>query len=139
MRPTLPRSILSNSTIVPALDARQRKLEPHEVEINHFAKVLQGILPTRVIGEPDKADADNLIADLLVLARGFDRVIEAYGEYARSTLGISQSDVEEHFRGVAVGALEGNATFVIAEAVKDRIAAREDDEADHAIALRRGK
>ncbi len=63
-----------------------------------------GIIPARIYGEADQADALNLIDDLKVLARHVDALILAYGLEARSNF--NGVDVKQ-FENVLSGALEG--------------------------------
>ena len=72
-----------------------------------------GIVPTNIVGQPNRQDAINLADDLRCLARHVDALVLEYGRYAQSTLGISQRMVDECFTDVLSGAIEGNATFIL--------------------------
>src|SRR3954468_5224706 len=87
---------------------------------------LAALRPTRIVGEPDLVDAHGLADDLLAVAAIVDPIVQAIGEYAQSTLGITPADVERYFHDQLRAALEGNATYCITQA----LAAREDDTAE---------
>ena len=78
---------------------------------------LAAFRPTRIVGEPDQADAHGLADDLLTLAAVVDPIIEAIGDYAQSALGVPATDVQRYFRDQLRGALDGNATWCITQAV----------------------
>jgi hypothetical protein len=100
------------------------------------ADKLVGFAPKRVVGEPDMADADGLVDDLMALAAIMDPVIEAAGAYAYGAIGFAARDLGL-FRNQLRDALEGNATFVIIEAMIERTeTAAEQDRADR-VAFRR--
>jgi hypothetical protein len=100
------------------------------------ADKLNGFIPQRVVGEPDRADAEGLVDDLMALAAIMDPVIEAVGAYAYGAIGFPARDLSL-FRHQLRDALEGNATFVIAEAMRARAeSAAEQDIADR-VAMRR--
>jgi hypothetical protein len=100
------------------------------------ANKLNGFIPQRVVGEPDRADAEGLVDDLMALAAIMDPVIEAVGAYAYGAIGFPARDLSL-FRHQLRDALEGNATFVIAEAMRARAeSAAEQDIADR-VAMRR--
>lgn len=103
-------------------DTRPLVAAPHPVSaaIQGAIVRLLALRPKRVVGEPDPGDAAGLIDDLMAIAAIIDPVIESIGEYARSTVGLSRSDVADCFRHVLRNALEGNATFVIADALRRR-------------------
>jgi len=81
---------------------------------------LAAFRPTRIVGEPDRADAHGLVDDLMTLAAVVDPIVQAMGDYAQSTLGIPAADVDRYFRHQLRGALEGNATWCITQAVAER-------------------
>lgn len=112
-----------------------RPVSPLDAEVRKAGRKFMALRMTRVIGEPDKADADNLISDLEALWQIMDPLILAVGKYAQSTLGISGETVAQCFTDQVRGALEGNATFEIEHAAKVRIEAHEDTVADHARGL----
>ena len=88
------------------------------------------IIPTKIAGEPTRDDALALISDLRCLVRDVDALIEAYGRYAQSTLGVSKLDVVECFTDQLSGALDGNAFHVIEKAIEDREQFAADTEAE---------
>ena len=81
---------------------------------------LAAFRPTRIVGEPDQADAQALADDLLVIAAIVDPIIAAIGDYAGSTIGLAPADVERDFSDQLRGALEGNATYTITAAFATR-------------------
>jgi len=88
-----------------------RPPHPIEIALAAHAKVCRDLTITRIVGEPDFADALNLADDLEIFAASADAVVEAFGAYAASTLGLSRAAVETHFRDQLRTALEGNATY----------------------------
>ena len=94
-----------------------------------LGQMANGIIPTTIRGEPNRDDAVALISDLRVLVRDVDALIEAYGRYAKSTLGINQIDVVECFTDQLSNALE-NAFHVIEKAIDDREQFAADTEAE---------
>lgn len=78
--------------------------------------------PTRVIGAPDAADAENLRSDLLDLCDVVDPLVKAIGDYAAHQFGMSAKD-HELFHNQLRGALEGNAAHVLQE-IADRLRAQ---------------
>jgi hypothetical protein len=74
---------------------------------------LAAFRPTRIVGEPDRADAQALADDLLVIAAIVDPIVAAIGDYADSTIGLAAGDLDRDFRDQLRGALEGNATYTI--------------------------
>jgi hypothetical protein len=71
---------------------------------------LAGLLFTRIVGEPDRADAMNLIDDLDAVCRIVDPLIERIGDYAAEHFPGIDRDL---FRDQLRGALFGNATYVL--------------------------
>lgn len=69
--------------------------------------------------DPDRDDFDNVMDDLNILIEIFDGVILELGKYAGSHFGITQSQVRDYFADQLRGALDGNATFVLEEAMSD--------------------
>lgn len=97
-----------------------------------------GIIPSRIAGpEPDMQDAYEFQKDLRLLAAKVDAVIEAYGEYLESYGVLSQSDVKECFKDQLLGAIDGNALYLIEEGTRERIEYVRDEAAEHAAELRR--
>lgn len=78
--------------------------------------------PTRVIGAPDAADAENLRSDLLDLCDVVDPLVRAIGDYAARQFGMSTSE-HDLFNNQLRGALEGNATHVL-DSIADRLRAQ---------------
>lgn len=72
------------------------------------------VTPARVVGEPDRADALNIVDDLKALAERVDRVVAAYGEYAVYSLGMSGKSLTL-FRDQLRDALDGSALFMLSE------------------------
>ena len=102
-----------------------------------LATKANAIIPHQIVGEPDKTDAYNLADDMEALWRIVDPLIKAYGDYAKSTLGLSDDEVAKHFTDQLRGALEGNATYALTSAGDQIEELRDDTRADHEIALRR--
>jgi hypothetical protein len=96
---------------------------PVRVAIVTAVGLLASFRPTRIVGEPDRADAHGLADDLLVIAAIVDPVVQAIGDYAQSTLGVSAADVDRYFANQLRGALEGNATYCIIQTLEARGAA----------------
>ena len=82
---------------------------------------LVSLVPTRIVGEPDMADARALIDDLDTICSIVDPVVAAIGHYAETNFGrLDQSLFTDQLHG----ALDGNATFEIRGARK-RISGRD--------------
>lgn len=77
---------------------------------------LSALRMTRIVGVPDQHDANNLMTDLIDVARIVDELVYDIGRYAKETLGISSNDLKEHFKDQLSNALEGNALYVIQSA-----------------------
>lgn len=112
---------------------------PHPVRtaVQHAVAKLVSFRPARVAGEPDMADARNLADDLLAIAAIIDPVVAAMGEYAQSTIGLTHRHVDDCFRHQLRQALEGNATFVIEDAMRRRAESRHADSGEATAAFRR--
>lgn len=109
-------------------------------ELRKLSAFANGIVPHKIAGpgfEPTMQDAIEIQKELGLLASRVDRVIEAYGEYLRSNGMVSADDVKDCFTGILVGALDGNALYVIQSGTQDRIDAIADDAAEHAAEMRR--
>ena len=89
---------------------------PLDAIVHDAARKLLSLRMTRIVGQPDKTDADNLRSDLEALWTILDPVILAVGEFARENLPINDKAVKEYFTDQLRGALEGNATFALDEA-----------------------
>jgi hypothetical protein len=99
-----------------------------------LANVAAGVIPSECKHpDPCRADADALVSDLRLLARHVDALILAYGAYSKFALGVSGSDVKEHFTNTLSNALDGNATF----AIEDAVSTFEDTMADRMLDLTR--
>ena len=95
------------------MNADYRKLA-----LDNLADFCQGIIPTQVSRWPSAQDGIELAKDLSLLAAKVDQVIMAYGDYAQSTLGVSERDMDL-FKDQTIGALEGNALYVIENAASE--------------------
>lgn len=96
---------------------------------------LAALMPTRIVGEPDMADANALIDDLDAICAIVDPVIAAIGEYAESNFGrLDRSLFADQLRG----ALEGNAMFEIEQAARRLVGQRAAGAAETAAEFRRG-
>ena len=87
---------------------------------------LAGLLLTRIVGEPDRADALNLIDDLDAICRIVDPLIERIGDYAAEHFaGIDRRLFRDQLRN----ALFGNATYELETAGEEteRIADKQSD------------
>jgi hypothetical protein len=72
----------------------------------------------RIVGEPDRHDAEELVACLRRLAAIIDPVVAAIGSYANHHFGWVDQRL---FTNQLLNALEGDATFVIQEAADNFI------------------
>ena len=113
-----------------------RSAHPVQEAIRTAVARLAALQPTRIVGEPDEADANGLIDDLIAVAAIVDPVVAAIGDYADSTIGIPRAD-RGLFRDQLRQALEGNATYVLTRAIAERIAARREEAAEMRAAFRR--
>lgn len=86
---------------------------PLDAIVHAAGQKLLGLRMTRIVGEPDKTDADNLRDDLEALWTIIDPVVLAIGRYAQDNLGVSGEDITRHFTDQLRGALEGNATYCL--------------------------
>lgn len=89
---------------------------PLDAIVHSAARKLLNLRMTKINGPGDKHDADNLIADLDVLAEIFDGVILELGLFAKEALGLSSEQIKRDFTDQLRNALEGNATFSLEEA-----------------------
>lgn len=115
--------------------ARHSLHSPLNAAVREAGQKLSGLLMTNIVGEPDKADALNLIDDLMTVAKIVDGLVEEIGQYAKSNFGngIDLSDFTDQLQG----ALAGNATYVIESAADDMIEARDQDAAEYRAEGRR--
>src|SRR5262245_24393213 len=97
---------------------------------------LVSLLPTRIVGEPDMADARALIDDLDAICSIVDPMVAAIGHYAESNFG--QLD-QSLFTDQLHGALDGNATFEIEQAARRHIGDRAEGAAEAAADFRRNE
>ncbi len=81
-------------------------------------KGLANFSPTRIVGEPDAADAENLKFNLLELAEIIDPLVQAIGEYAHHHFGIQPAD-QPLFKDLLRDGLDGNATYVLQKIADD--------------------
>jgi hypothetical protein len=89
-----------------------------------LAKFAAGIIPHTVQGRafiPDMEDAAEFQNDLRLLAERVDRVILAYGEYLEHFGVLSERDVKNCFTDILLGAIDGNATYVIERGVEETL------------------
>ena len=86
---------------------------PLDQIVHDAARKLLTLRMTRIIYAADRADADNLRADLEALWTILDPVILAIGEYAAEHFHIAPNDIKDCFADQIRGALEGNATHVL--------------------------
>jgi len=95
---------------------------PHPVQAAIHAAIakLAAFRPTRIVGEPDRADAQAVADDLLAIAAIVDPVVAAIGDYADSTIGLGPKNLDRDFRDQLRGALEGNATYTVVAALDAR-------------------
>lgn len=110
---------------------------PVQAALTAHAKACCDLKIKSIVDEPNRADAYNLADELEVFAKSADRVLLAFGEYARSTLGISRETVERQFRDCFFAAIDGEATHEITEAVEERISRRAEDRAETVAEFRR--
>jgi hypothetical protein len=116
--------------------APARPAHPVQAAVNAAIARLAAFTPTRIVGEPDAADANGLIDDLFAMAAIVDPVIAAIGDYADSAIGLPRAD-RALFVDQLRQALEGNATYVVTRAIEDRIGSRREDAAEARAAFRR--
>lgn len=104
--------------------------------VQEAGRKLGNLQMTRIVGQPDMADARNLVSDIEALWQIVDPVIEAIGEYAHSNFSMPADD-RDLFRDQLRGALEGNATHVITAAAHELISSYRDAADEHRADLRR--
>ena|SRR5688572_8729709 len=109
----------------------QSPKSPLNAEAQRAGQRLAGLHLTRIVGEPDRADALNLVDDLDAICRIVDPLIECIGDYAAEHLPGIDRDL---FRDQLRGALFGNATYALEAAASEISGGRTDRQAD----LRRG-
>jgi len=119
----------------------QRREPPRSANVHPVRKAclaaavkLVSLTPTRIVGEPDIADARGLIDDLDTICTIVDPVITAIGAYAEAHFGrLDQSLFTDQLHG----ALDGNATFEIEQAARKLLAGRADGAAEMTRTFRR--
>jgi hypothetical protein len=104
------------STIPPA--GGNLPINPLDLIVQNCGRKLCGLQMTRLVGEPDKGDAQSLTRDLLDIAKTIDDALLAIGREAKAHFG-SAVDLSL-FADQLLGAIEGNATFTICAAVEAR-------------------
>lgn len=104
---------------------------PLNAAAHEAGRKLGALLLTRIVGEPDAADALNLVDDLDAICRIVDPLIERIGAYAAEQLGPIDAAL---FHDQLRGALFGNATYVLEQLAAELAGSRADRRAD----LRRG-
>src|SRR5689334_13344867 len=82
---------------------------------------LAALTPYRVPEPVARADGYELAKDLDALAAIIDPIIEAWGDYAASHLGISEQDRKDCFVDQLRGALNGMATHVVVKGAEARV------------------
>lgn len=108
--------IVSSPSIIPPCG--EPLVSPMDAVVKKAAAQLNTLIMHRIAGsEMDKGDAQALVSDLLALARIVDPIVKAIGDYAAQ---YARSNIDQSlFTDQLLGALEGNATFVICEAVEN--------------------
>ena len=126
-------------TLAPDMEGRAN-LQPHAVKQAKAAVIarLSAWTPATVVGEPDANDGRALNDDLQFIWSAVDPLVRAIGEYAQQTLGLSRATVERFFTDRVRGALEGEATYEITAAINDRLALRQEEEAEMVREFRSG-
>lgn len=99
--------------------------DPLTTIIHNAGRKLLGLQMTRLVGEADKSDAQALTRDLLDIAKIVDDALLEIGREAKAHFG-SHIDVSL-FTDQLLGAIQGNATFNVCEAIEVR---EEDFEAE---------
>lgn len=74
---------------------------------------------TRIIGQPEAGDAQCLKHDLISLSEIVDDLVQAFGDYANATVGLTQKDLS-YFHSQLRDAIDGNATAVL-DGVADQL------------------
>lgn len=106
------------SMIRPQANPTSQPINPLDTAIHNAGRKLCGLMMTRLHGEPTKGDAQAVVRDLLDIGRIVDEAILAIGREAKAHFG-SHIDLTL-FTDQLGGALEGNATFNICEAIEIR-------------------
>src|SRR6476620_9126500 len=84
-------------------------------------KQLLNMRAHHIVGEPDRHDAEDLVANLRRLAAIIDPVVAAIGSYASHHFGWVDQRL---FKDQLLGALDGNATFAIEQAADQYVLAQ---------------
>lgn len=100
---------------------------PVEIAAQEAARKLLALKFARVVGVPDMTDARNVQDDVRSLWKIFDPVITALGEYAQEHFGIPDKSMDGCHENQVRGALEGNLSFLIEEAVRESISEQLND------------
>jgi hypothetical protein len=112
----------------PFIPAQQDTTDYRRNALLDLAAFCSGIIPTTVGINPTEQDGIELAKDLRLLATRVDRVIEAYGDYADSRIGVDMS----LFKGQLDDALTGNAIWEIETEAKEREDERSEPDPDAA-------
>jgi hypothetical protein len=91
---------------------------PLDAVIDTASAQLSQLRMHRIVGEPDRTDAEKLVANLRQLAAIIDPVVAAIGRHASHHFGWVDQRL---FTNQLLNALEGDATFVIQEAADNFI------------------
>ena len=92
---------------------------PLDVAVHEAGRKLQCFLMTRLcsVAQPTKSEAQSLVRDLLDISKVVDDMLLAIGREARAHFG---HGVElELFTDQLLGAIQGNATYVVEEAAEE--------------------
>lgn len=104
-----------------------------KLALQDLAAFCAGIIPTTVGINPTENDGIELAKDLRLLATKVDRVIEAYGDYADSMIGVDLS----LFKSQMDEALTGNAIYEIKSEARERQQERDEPDPDAAYDRKR--
>ena len=110
--------VQATATITP-IRGHTAPQNPLDTAIHNAGRKLCGLQMTRLIAvrRPSKSEAQSLVRDLLDIARIVDAALLEIGREARCHFG---NDVElECFADQLTGAIEGNATHVVCQAVEN--------------------
>lgn len=78
-----------------------------------------GMIPSKIVGEPNHQDAADIIKDLAVIARHVDAVIEAYGAYVKDFVNIGADEFRDNFHEQTIRKLQDGAFFTIENAINE--------------------
>ena len=105
----------------PDLSSRDNPLDPSQTldaAVIAAGTQLLRLRVHRIVGEPDRTDAEKLVADLRRLAEIIDPVVAAIGGYASHNFGWVDQRL---FTNQLLNALEGDATFAIEQAADNYV------------------